>query len=217
MSFFAIDLLNMLNLAKFRSYFGKTGVKPWAILNTKSLNIFKKWHLLKTEGWRKNMFYLTTHSTHFYLRLYGVDHKAKDHSDSERGNPLPPLNGVLFPISSKGYFIWAHPAERIPHTMAETVNSPLGPPWRIDPTTHRTMSDWSYLGATSRSNQCSTTGVTRPWCVLCCMWDDAYKRTLVANQKELLVVATDSFLTRYISGSLPNVRITVLKMCWVRR
>ena len=26
----------------------------------------------------------------FYLRLYGVIHMVKDHSDSERGNPLPP-------------------------------------------------------------------------------------------------------------------------------
>ena len=26
----------------------------------------------------------------FYLRLYGVRHMVKDHSDSERGNPLLP-------------------------------------------------------------------------------------------------------------------------------
>ena len=25
----------------------------------------------------------------FYLQLYGVGHMVKDHSDSERGNPLP--------------------------------------------------------------------------------------------------------------------------------
>ena len=30
--------------------------------------------------------------------LYGVTHMVKDHSDSERGNPLPP-HGLLFPIS----------------------------------------------------------------------------------------------------------------------
>ena len=34
----------------------------------------------------------------FYLRLYGVRHMVKDHSDSERGNPLPP-HGLLFSIS----------------------------------------------------------------------------------------------------------------------
>ena len=32
----------------------------------------------------KEMFYLMIHSTHFYLRLYGVGHMVKDHSDSER-------------------------------------------------------------------------------------------------------------------------------------
>ena len=82
------------------------------------------------EG-RKEKFYLTTHSTHFiyvymeegrkegnvlfndalntfYLRLYGVGHMAKDHSNSERGNMLSP-HGLLFPISSKGYFICTIP------------------------------------------------------------------------------------------------------------
>ena len=69
------------------------------------------------------MFYLTTHSTHFiygymegrrerernvlfndalntfYLWLYGVRHMVKDHSDSEKGNPL----------NSKGSFICTIP------------------------------------------------------------------------------------------------------------
>ena len=40
----------------------------------------------------------------FYLRLYGVRHMVKDHSDSKRRNPLP-IHGLLFPISSKGYFM----------------------------------------------------------------------------------------------------------------
>ena len=40
----------------------------------------------------------------FYLRLYGVEHMVKDHSDSERGNLLPP-HRLLFPISSKVFFI----------------------------------------------------------------------------------------------------------------
>ena len=44
----------------------------------------------------------------FYLRLYGVRHMVKDHSDSEKGNPLPP-HGLLFPISSKGSFICTIP------------------------------------------------------------------------------------------------------------
>ena len=40
----------------------------------------------------------------FYLRLYGVTHMVKYHTDSERGNPLPP-HGLLFPNNSKGSFI----------------------------------------------------------------------------------------------------------------
>ena len=41
----------------------------------------------------------------FYLRLYGVRHMVKDHSDSEKGNPLPP-HRLLFTI------------DRIAHTTA---------------------------------------------------------------------------------------------------
>ena len=54
---------------------------------------------MREEG-RKEMFYLTTHSTHFILRLYGVGDMVKDHLDSERGNPLLP-HGLLLPINSK--------------------------------------------------------------------------------------------------------------------
>ena len=44
----------------------------------------------------------------FYLRLYGVRHMVKDHSDSQKGNPLPP-HGLLFSINSKGSFICTIP------------------------------------------------------------------------------------------------------------
>ena len=54
------------------------------------------------------MFYLTTHSTHFILRLYGIRHMVNDHSDSEKGNPLPP-HRLLFPINSKSSFICTIP------------------------------------------------------------------------------------------------------------
>ena len=56
----------------------------------------------------REMFYLTTHSTHFYLRLYDVRHMVKDHSDSEKGNPLPP-HRLLLSINSKGSFICTIP------------------------------------------------------------------------------------------------------------
>ena len=72
----------------------------------------------------------------FYLRLYGVKHMVKDHSDSERGNPLPP-HGLLFLISSK-VFLYA-PSHRQDNTyhslcytshgaLAGTRNSSMGPP-----------------------------------------------------------------------------------------
>ena len=44
----------------------------------------------------------------FYLRLYGVRHMVKDHSDSEKGNPLPP-HRLLLSIDSKGSFICTIP------------------------------------------------------------------------------------------------------------
>ena len=45
-----------------------------------------------------------------YLWLYGVRHMLKGHSNSERGNPLPP-HGIFIPINSNGSFICT-----IPHT-----------------------------------------------------------------------------------------------------
>ena len=56
------------------------------------------------EG-RKKMLYLMTHTIHFIYDYMASDIiMVKDHSDSERENPLPP-HGPLFPISSKGSFI----------------------------------------------------------------------------------------------------------------
>ena len=49
----------------------------------------------------------------FYLRLSGVRHMVKDHSDSEKGNTLPP-HRLLLSINSKGSFI----CTRITHTTA---------------------------------------------------------------------------------------------------
>ena len=40
----------------------------------------------------------TTNSSHF---IYGYMASVKHHPESERGNPLPPLHGLIFPISSK--------------------------------------------------------------------------------------------------------------------
>ena len=67
------------------------------------------------EGKEGNVLFNDALNT-FYLRLYGVRHMVKDHSDSEKGNLLLP-HGLLFPINSKGSFICTIP-DRIAHTMA---------------------------------------------------------------------------------------------------
>ena len=49
-----------------------------------------------------------------YLPLYKAwDKMVKDHSDSDRRNPLPQLHGILFPVGSKESF---YPTDRILHT-----------------------------------------------------------------------------------------------------
>ena len=68
-------------------------------------------------GDRKEMFYFNDALNTFYLRLYGVTHMVKYHTDSERGNPLPP-HGLFFLINSKEFFYMHHPRDRIAHTTA---------------------------------------------------------------------------------------------------
>ena len=53
-------------------------------------------------------FFLNDTLNTLYLRLCGVRHMVKYHSDSKRGNPLPP-HGLRFPINSKGSFICTIP------------------------------------------------------------------------------------------------------------
>ena len=56
----------------------------------------------------RNVLFNDTLNT-FYLRLYGVRHiLVKDHSDSEKGNLLPP-HRLHLSISSKGSFICTIP------------------------------------------------------------------------------------------------------------
>ena len=59
--------------------------KAWLILTTFLLEIAKRQvqqfetaHALPLLEGRREMFYLTTHSTHFILRLYGVRHIVKE-------------------------------------------------------------------------------------------------------------------------------------------
>ena len=75
----------------------------------------------------------------FYLRLYGVRHMVKDHSDSEKGNPLP--HSLLFPISSKVFFYMHHPTDRIAHTTAFVT--PVVEHWL-----EREIAQWEVVGIT---------------------------------------------------------------------
>ena len=59
---------------------------------------------------RKELFLILFNDTlnTFYLRLYGIRHMVKDHSDCEKGNPLLP-HRLLLSINSKGSFICTIP------------------------------------------------------------------------------------------------------------
>ena len=92
---------------------------------------------------RKGMFYLTKHSTHF---IYSS--MVSDHSDG-RGNPLSPLYGLLFVISSKGSFICTisvsivHTTVFVTPVVEHWLNSEiaqLAQPWGTAPTKHHAMS-----------------------------------------------------------------------------
>ena len=96
---------------------------------------------------RKEMFYLTTHSTHFNLRLYGIGHMITDHSDSERETCCRHM-GYSFRLTARDLlYALSHRHDRTYHSLcytsrgalAGTRNSSKGPPhegsirWPIAP------------------------------------------------------------------------------------
>ena len=95
-------------------------------LNTFYLRLYGVGHMVKNqsdrERGRKEMFYLTMHSTHF---IYG--YMVKNHSDRERGNPLSP-HRLLFQISSKGSFICIIPQTGY-HTQQPLLHQMWGTGW----------------------------------------------------------------------------------------
>ena len=93
----------------------------------------------------------------FHLRLYGITHMVKDHSEEARCRHM----GYSFRLAARVLlYASSHRQDNTYHSLcytnrgalAGTRNSSMGPPWRIDPTTHRVMSERSYHGATSRSS-----------------------------------------------------------------
>ena len=84
----------------------------------------------------------------FYLQLYGVRHMVKDHSDSEKGNPLPP-HRLLFPINSKGSFICTIPRPLLHQSWSTGWVHPVND--RSDDPSHheRTLLPQSYTSLLS--------------------------------------------------------------------
>ena len=64
--------------------------------------------LKRFRSGRERIFLFNDALNTFDLRLYGVRHMVKDHSDSEKGNPLLP-HRLLLSINSKGSFICTIP------------------------------------------------------------------------------------------------------------
>ena len=93
--------------------------------------------------------------------------------------------------------------------LAGTRNSTMGPPWRIDPTTHRTMSERSYHEATShscyRKEKTLWDSVNWLWvCLLVCLFV-CFSRFITFNYfvcvnllTLYLFTLTFTFLTRFL-------------------
>ena len=102
-------------------------------------------HLALKANKDGNVLFNDTRNT-FYLQLYGIRHKQKDHSETERRNPLLPLYWLVFTIRDLYTY---HPTHRLVHTttcytscgaMAGMRNSWMGPQWGIHMTTHHILS-----------------------------------------------------------------------------
>ena len=68
----------------------------------------KKIYITNIYIWKEGSVLFNDTLNTFYLWLYGIRHMVKDHSDSEKGNLLPP-HRLLLSINSKGSFICTIP------------------------------------------------------------------------------------------------------------
>ena len=105
------------------------------------------------------MFYLMTHSTHFIYGYMASD-IWKTTIQIARVETRCRHMGCSFRLAARVLlYAPSHRQDNTYHdlcytsrgTLAGTRNNSNGPPWRIDPMTHHTMSERSYHGATSRS------------------------------------------------------------------
>ena len=108
---------------------------------------------------RKGIFYLTTHSTHFIYGYMASDTwlrtiliVRKETRCRHMGYSFRLTASVLLYAPSNRQDSTYHClCYTIRRALAGTRNSSMGSPLRIDPTTHPTMSERSYHGATTRS------------------------------------------------------------------
>ena len=113
---------------------------------------------LKKQG-RKEMFYLTMYSTHFIHGYMASDIWYRT-TQIAREETRCWLIGYSFRLAARVYlYAPSNRQDSTYHGLCYTSsgaltgarNNWLGPPWRIDPTTDRTMSKRSFHWATSRS------------------------------------------------------------------
>ena len=91
------------NISLFQSGLVVAGVEVfsmvlWFVLD-RDLQSYLSWK-------EENVLFNDALNTFLNLRLYGGHNMVKDHSDSERVNPLLPLHRLFCLMSSKGSFIW---------------------------------------------------------------------------------------------------------------
>ena len=82
----------------------KIEISPWM---SDKVNILTTVKMNSERERERNVLFNDALNT-FYLQLYGIRHMVKDHSDSEKGNPMPP-HRLLLSINSKGSFICTIP------------------------------------------------------------------------------------------------------------
>ena len=114
----------------------------------KFCGFFKNILIRISEG--RNMFYLTTHSTHFIYGYMASDIRVKDHTDRERGNCFRLTARVLLYASPQqtGLHIRRPLLYQSWSTGWNEKELNGSTPWRIDPMTHRTMNELFFHGAT---------------------------------------------------------------------
>ena len=111
---------------------------------------------------RKEMFYLTMHSTHFIYGYMASDIWLRTILIVRKETRCHHM-GYSYRLTARVLlYAPSHRQDNTYHGLCYTSRGSTGwnekylngsTLWRIDPTTHRTMSERSYHGATSRSSQ----------------------------------------------------------------